>query len=811
MTYLHLVNCMPLTGDPIMSADNQRPNIDLDDELLDYEEESNAAAGGTAAGDDQNRDTMRTIKVSVLGRKVISVLRPQLQAVTLHAQYISRVLESAHPSRMLQEVILSQLLPELHEALPDFQLTWKYDQQLKPVAMNARDTFTQARTVTELAEALTSATCSCAHFKDSYKVCIADASIEQQCPQVLGTRHVLTTDLTVIEHIPLRMLMRQGLNHIPLRSASSQEILDVHLDVAAQFYNWVLEPTATAMGITLPEDGWEIICEGVVAWTDWQLQQQQQQQDWEEGEGTATGRQQQQQPGMLACNELTPDTAAALRDLQRSLHICEVDKAANTPCLICPQYAQLLVLLRLLASSDFEPTAMGITELQADLKAALDSIHPMLSQLVEGDRLPIMRLAYKSHKNNFRFLTNTSGSLLSGLNGLAQAVAACIMEALITYLGQFNSTILGLTGIATQSCIVIPNAQQVVINLPNTISSDMCADITKCFENIPTEPHQADSLPGALRWAVDRAFKQQRNTAGRPQVLSVAHNNGTFKVTWRQEPAQQQTHSTGGQRINLSKEQVIPLPTTIVTRAYVTAGVTYRQCRGIPMGADYSPTVCNIYFMMYECQAVMRMNRLALNLEHSRQLLTEWKYCFRLIDDMRFINAPNLARFLRNPTGTGDKNALGWIYPACVGIDITYDVDINNSSGGSTQTTQYLDILTHIQPDGSYTTEVYDKQSKLPIIPINYIALQSNRPVGNSYKLIVGQASRMAAICSTKWLAAKHIMAVVRQLGARGFSEGRLYRLLGNWAQHNNVIAGKAFTMTAVADVLLRRRKFWRR
>lgn len=167
---------------------------------------------------------------------------------------------------------------------------------------------------------------------------------------------------------------------------------------------------------------------------------------------------------------------------------------------------------------------------------------------------------------------------------------------------------------------------------------------------------------------------------------------------------------------------------------------------------------------------------------------------------------------MKNPEGTGDDNAMGWIYPACVGIDITYDVTAAASS--QAQETQYLDMLTHIQPDGTYSVEVYDKQCKLPIAPVNYITLHSNRPVGNSYKLILGQASRIAAICSTPQLAAKHIGVVISKMSSRGFNVRRLLRVLQNWAADNDNIPGKEFTMSAVAALLLHRPRSlrkWRR
>jgi len=44
-------------------------------------------------------------------------------------------------------------------------------------------------------------------------------------------------------------------------------------------------------------------------------------------------------------HELTPAVYAALQQLQQQLRICEVGKAVDSYRFVCPQYAQLLVML----------------------------------------------------------------------------------------------------------------------------------------------------------------------------------------------------------------------------------------------------------------------------------------------------------------------------------------------------------------------------------------------------------------------------------------------------------------------------------
>jgi len=135
-----------------------------------------------------------------------------------------------------------------------------------------------------------------------------------------------------------------------------------------------------------------------------------------------------------------------------------------------------------------------------------------------------------------------------------------------------------------------------------------------------------------------------------------------------------------------------------------------------------------------------------------------------------------------------------------VGIEVTYDVTVTASK--MAQQTQYLDMLTHIQPDGQYLIEMYDKQKKLPLRPVKYIALDSNRPAANSYKLVVGQACRAMALCSSPQLAAKHVHKMILDMSDRGFNTHRLLEVLRSWALTNNIIPGQQYVATDMMECL---------
>jgi hypothetical protein len=737
---------------------------DNNEELLDYEEDDQQQ---------QAQNDRARIQVSPLGRLVLVEQQQETRPISITAHYVSRLIEQAHPSKMLKDVIITHLQQEIRDALPEHQLAWSYNPQLKPQVLNARAVMTAASSVAELTDRLQQYTCMCHSFPLRFRIPLQDKALQQHCPGVLGTFHVRTTDLQIVTHKPLRDMLAKGLNHIPVATATQQDITEVNLSVAQQFLTRVVQPTAVRLGILIEEKAWDNVQRSVCAWTSYHLKQQQQ---------------------FESFDEFSPHCKQELQELQQQLYICEVDKAASSCCFMCPQYAQLMVLLRLQNSEDFEQVAQQPQQIATHLQQQLQTIATPFPQLINTHELPIMRTAFKAHKDDYRFLTNASGSMLTSLNELAQQVTSCVKEGVEGSLALLNSSISSFVGAETQTCLVVNNAQEVALNMPPTISHDTCADITKCYEAIPTAKDHQDGLPAAMNWGVQTAFDHKAAEMGGSVVIKVELTRAGIKASWQKAPRSSSSNNSSS-IARLTAEQVTELLDLVVSNAYVTAGgLVYRQTKGIPMGANYSPDACNLYFMKYEAAAVKRMCRLAADNETRQRLCREYKYFFRMMDDIRLINAPTLAGYVKHPDRPGDKNVIGWIYPPCVGIDMTHDV----TPSAETQSTQYLDMLTHIKADGSYTVEVYDKQKKLPFEPAKYIALDSNRLVANSYKLVIGQASRIVAICSTAQAAAKHVGYVMVDMQHRGFSHPRLRRTLEKWAAFNNTIPGKCFTMDDV-------------
>jgi hypothetical protein len=525
---------------------------------------------------------------------------------------------------------------------------------------------------------------------------------------------------------------------------------------------------------------------------------------------------------------LSDSAERALQQLRDQLYVCEVDKAANTPCFVCPAYALLITKLRLEHSEDFElvaaPSAACLAAAADDLAVA----HPELPTLLQADRpLPIMREAYKSHKDTaaWRNLTSAAGTCFSPINKAAALVCGLLMEQVDHYLATLASTIKAWHGgLSTRTNIRVRNAQEVVLNLPGAIHHDATADIAQCFERIPINADAADSLPAVYSWAAAKAFTTVAAAARQSTARSATNSvcialrvaDGTPRsARWHISRAR-----TAQDTIYLEQQQVVSMLTAAVSHAYVAAfGNVYKQVTGIPMGTDYSPVSCDLYFSYYEAVAVQRISRAALDSCEKRQLLSEWQYVYRLMDDVRMVNAPRLTHILQQPQNVGDPRSHTWVYPACVTLEFTSCVcaisppgNCSLCPGPSTlpAQTQYLDVLTTIQPGGQYSFQIYNKTEKLPFAPIQYTALASDRPVTNAYKLIIGMSYRACYLSSSAELAANSIFDVMQILSMRGYNINKLLMVLVGWCRENPSLPGLTYPLIAMLTVL-RRRLFQRR
>jgi hypothetical protein len=152
---------------------------------------------------------------------------------------------------MLKEAIAALLPDEIAAALPQFQVAWSYDPQLKPQVMNARAALGRPTSLQQLIGELATGACGCGEYHDCYKVPITDSVVQEHAPAAAGTYHLRTMDPEFIRSAALRELLAKGLNHIPLAAADTSTTIATNVALAEQFMQLVVHPTATALGYTV--------------------------------------------------------------------------------------------------------------------------------------------------------------------------------------------------------------------------------------------------------------------------------------------------------------------------------------------------------------------------------------------------------------------------------------------------------------------------------------------------------------------------------------------------------------------------------
>lgn len=659
--------------------------------------------------------------------------------------FSTKLLDDLRPASFLHHTFFGGIPAELQPAAANYTISWTLNSPLKPLVLNAREHIEQPIDLGVLSYTLPHKLCPCHKYPDSFKLDFDGLA-----------KHVCTRDLGIIGHPDLESLLSKGLNHIP-------EVED-NLQLAIE----QLESAAEQYAQRLLDIGLQV----------------------QDPEGFIANARARAQPWAMACiadkgitygdrdNEIKSSMRSRLSSLKKEFWLTEVDKAPNNLTVVCPALAQHIILTRL-EGADFEPCDHTPSDVWALLRNQLATISPELKDYVQEGSLPIMRITFKSHKEPvaWRYITNASGTGLSGLNSLTHAIATELDRYVADYLDTVMRNIQAVYGIPACANVVINNAQHMVLNLPDKIHRAYTADITRCFENIPIDPATESGLPHMVDWFVDTAFDHfacslPRN---RSPYLSVPKPGTKGKVYLVRETRD------SADRIYLTREQAKGLINLAVQSAYVTAGGRiYRQTKGIPMGADYSPLLCNRYLTYWEHKAMRRQLALITDLHTLRKVLKEWEYFFRLMDDVSLLNAPNLSAWIKSPCGTGDNSKHTWVYPDCLLVDTTADINASALCGGSA-TFHYLDLSFKVKSDATYTHTIYLPEVKLPFKPIKYISPYSNRPSTLVYNTPLSQLYRALYLNSEPSLLRKSLQRMVTDLKERGYSYTRVKQTFIKW------------------------------
>ncbi|EFJ10120.1 hypothetical protein SELMODRAFT_427457 [Selaginella moellendorffii] len=161
-------------------------------------------------------------------------------------------------------------------------------------------------------------------------------------------------------------------------------------------------------------------------------------------------------------------------------------------------------------------------------------------------------------------------------------------------------------------------------------------------------------------------------------------------------------------------------------------------------------------------------------------LLCLFEHTFRYMDDLVSMNNPMILHFL-DPDQVESKGNLFWIYPLrFLAMQNEMDNPFIGTDGSLVNlSAHFLSLqIQIIWVDGTFLTTKYDKRQSLPFKVSLYIHRDSNHPVANSSKVILGQVFALFYLINIAGGVILEIDNLVECFVEKGFHRYALRRLI---------------------------------
>ena len=180
----------------------------------------------------------------------------------------------------------------------------------------------------------------------------------------------------------------------------------------------------------------------------------------------------------------------------------------------------------------------------------------------------------------------------------------------------------------------------------------------------------------------------------------------------------------------------------------VFARKVFQQIIGIPMGTNCAPLLADIFLYSYEAEFIQ-----SLLSAGKKQLVSQFNFTYRYIDDVLSINNPDF------------ENYLDQMYPP--------ELEIKDTTESNTFAS-YLDLLLSIGRDGQLHTSLYDKRDDFNFHITNFPFLSSNISSLPAYGVFISQLIRYARACSSYECFILRAMRLSNNLLGQGYVNERL-------------------------------------
>jgi len=658
----------------------------------------------------------------------------------------------------------------LKQEVQDVVIAWRYLDPISSQLYRPAEVFKKFSFVHLLDE---SEKCACQKAKRLQNFLDDDTKAESS-KFTASEVHVRTMDTQIIQNLHLRQAVSYGLNHIPLKPTSIAKCVATTLDAFDQMVHilklekldfpvneareWIRQQALDILKKANRQNHYGFKYSG----RDWiQL----------------------------------PEVQNEIRWITENLFCSGLDKAANNCCFICTKHIRFMALERL-SSPDFIPCKddsawLLPTHIIDKICGDLSSILPEVT--IQFYALPYIMATYKIHKKKYRWITNASRTVFSGLAHLLTIVTMLILESVQQWAAEMALCYKQFLQVDTSLFWLVNSATEVALNIPEKMADIFVADITRCFEAIPLDG--SDNLPDAVANLIAIGFTQQKKLHKRatPLIWVRIDNNGlAAKACWNTTAPQQ------GNWFSLDQNRLIELHGWLMRNCFVSLGDrVWQQITGIPMGFACSPLWCNLYLIFYETQFIQRLARLGC-----RNVLAQFKHAYRYMDDLCWINSITPQKFL-SPQQERTPDNPYWIYPLYI-LEIKCEVAkyaTDDPERGIQAHFMNLDIM--IYSSESQTSNFnfckYDKRRDLPFAYTQYIKFWSNRPIKQSYAVAVSQTLPIIYLSSTVENAHREVQCLIRTLEGNGFKRPRPVTEIKKFLSNSN-FPGIRFELNELLD-----------
>ncbi|GBG67304.1 hypothetical protein CBR_g443 [Chara braunii] len=419
----------------------------------------------------------------------------------VHVSYTSRLMEAVPFKRLVINDLKTVIGEKIVDWLDDVVIGWRYCDPIGAKLCKSGQVFKKFKFVKWEASYLPEC-CQCgvgrhAEFLNPAAIRLLPAD---------GCLHVITSDMGITNNGQLQLMLNAGLNHIPMKALNGS----FALEEVEQVVDCILATNRCDMELSMEEE--RKVKKVVMKSAEKGLK-----------EYRTSHRHITEEP----FNNIA--VRSEVEWLTKRFLVCPTDKAPHTPTFVRVNFIRRLALARV-SRPDFVQLLEQPSTVAAQLKEVATAIAP-IGVTIEKMPLPHLMVVYKGHKESFKWITNTAGTMLSEVANVCACLRKFMSHDVQALCASKSDAIFNEHGVGPNYWWPIASVGEFMANLPRHVYSVFTGDITRCFETIPTDNSQ-DGLISAIKFFVQSAMEWRRARTTRDAIAIMIAANDSLHLYW---------------------------------------------------------------------------------------------------------------------------------------------------------------------------------------------------------------------------------------------------------------------------------------